>query len=125
MNKTIPQICTHECVSNCYKASCPRGSWNKPVFQTAPMKQIGSDTECPVMQFPLKNPSKAKHKNITVSDTWDVCAECKFSDIIHDKSEPDTFEVNISASMKDHCMDCPVMQIRDAITENTAEGMMS
>ncbi len=112
---TISHICNHDCVGTCYKNTCPRGSWAKPVFPIAPLPQVGNDTECPMMQFPVSQDDSQKNMIITIQNTWDICRACKYSAKTADA-------ISLEPAFEEHCMDCPVCQIREALEEQRAEA---
>lgn len=111
----VSHICNHDCVGTCHKNTCPRGSWAKPVFPITPLPQVGNDTECPMMQFPVNQDDSQKNTSITIKDTWNICRACKYPTKTAD-------EINLEPAFERHCMDCPVHQIRDALHERYTEA---
>jgi hypothetical protein len=71
------------------------------------------------MQFEADKVDKdAKRRNLSVVDTWNVCYMCSFSERVNGN-------VSIENSMKEHCMDCPNWELRDALYEREAEALNS
>lgn len=116
----ISNMCSHDCVFSCFKDKCPRGSWCKPAFETGTLPQVGEDTECPLMQFEAKNLPERTIR-LDYWDTWDICEACKYSEII-EQINVDEPMISISKAFYTHCMDCPVKEIRDALSEAAAEA---
>ena len=116
VNNIVASICSNECAGCVYKATCKRGSWHKPAFALGTPPKSSTDTECPLMQCDIEKVEK--RKDITVDDTWQVCAKCKFA-----KVKADT--IDIGNCYEDHCIDCIVCRIRDGIEENEAEARWS
>lgn len=115
----VSEICSHGCNGICYKEGCPRGDWTKNAFGIKPSPKYGNDKNCPLLQFSVgklpKNMLYKERTHITQDDTWMVCMLCKYS-----KKEGDT--VSIADAYKEHCMDCVITTLRDAINEAEAEA---
>lgn len=110
---------------------CERKNWCEDNFARNCKRppRIGIDTTCPLMQFKAVEdaderpwPERPKDGSFAVSipigDTWLLCELCKYS-------ECDGKYVSIENCFEAHCVDCPVRDIRDAITETEAEAAMS
>ena len=117
--KLISTLCSNECVFSCFKDKCPRGSWCEPDFVVGRLPQVGSDSECPLMQFEAK---KLTERTIRF-DSWDllsICEVCKYSEVTGFTGE-EISTITTEKAYEAHCMDCPVRKIRDDLSEKEIE----
>lgn len=117
VEKTVSELCSHECTFSCFKADCPRGAWHTPKYPVAPTSKSGTGTECPLLQFEAEQLPEIEAFNplmyrMSVNALDKVCMQCKVN-------SDDTNEYLA------HCLDCLCAMTRDCIEESLAEARWS